>query len=170
MQGQVSICKLFVDDRYTVICFIIVICYCDTLTHTHTHTHIHTHTHTHAQLSFSPNTPASSHAKIITLVSVVILSCAGLFMVCAIVGWQFGFNYFTFLYSEVFILFAGALHTIIRQVLCVCTCIYAYTRIGHTMLVKEIQAGTNNNNRVTVVSCSCCLPLKTVYLTSTFEF
>ena len=77
-------------------------------------THTHTHTHTHGQLSFSPNTPASSHAKIIILLSTVILCCAGLFMVCAIVGWQYGFNHFTFLFSEVFILFARTLHTIIR--------------------------------------------------------
>lgn len=46
----------------------------------------------------------------------VFLSCAGLFMVCAIVGWQYGFNHFTFLYSEVFILFARTMHTIIRWV------------------------------------------------------
>lgn len=68
-------------------------------------------------LSFSPNTPASSHAKIIILLSTVILCCAGLFMVCAIVGWQFGFNHFTFLFSEVFILFARTLHTIIRYII-----------------------------------------------------
>ena len=76
---------------------------------------LHTHSLT-PQLSFSPNTPASSHAKIIILLSTVILCCAGLFMVCAIVGWQFGFNHFTFLFSEVFILFARTLHTIIRSV------------------------------------------------------
>ena len=68
------------------------------------------------QLSFSPNTPTSSHAKIIILLVMIFLSCAGLFMVCAIIGWQYGFNHFTFLYSEVFILFARTMHTIIRLV------------------------------------------------------
>jgi len=35
-------------------------------------------------------------------------------MVCAVVGWQYGFNHFTFLFSEVFIVFAKTLYTIIR--------------------------------------------------------
>eukprot|EP00731_Ephydatia_muelleri_P026764 Em0018g864a len=69
------------------------------------------------QLSFSPNTPSSSHAKILILLGSVLVCCAGLFMVCAIVGWQHGFNYFTFLYSEVFILCARALHTVIRYII-----------------------------------------------------
>lgn len=66
------------------------------------------------QLSFSPNTVPSTHAKVIVLLVTVFLSCGGLFMVCAIIGWQYGFTHFTFLFSEVFILFARSLHTIIR--------------------------------------------------------
>ena len=66
------------------------------------------------QLSFSPHTVASTHAKIIVLLVTVFLACSGLFMVAAIVGWQYGFSHFTFLYSEVFILFARTMHTIIR--------------------------------------------------------
>lgn len=68
-------------------------------------------------LSFSPTTATSSHAKIIILLSVLLLFCAGLFMVCAIVGWQFGFNYFAFLYSEVYILFAKTLHTLVKYII-----------------------------------------------------
>lgn len=82
------------------------------------------------QLSFSPNTPASSHAKIILLLSVILLSCAGLFMVCAVVGWQYGFNHFTFLYSEVFILFARTLHSVIK---------YMSTRVGGGGVIKSIK-------------------------------
>lgn len=67
------------------------------------------------QLSFSPNTIPYTHAKIIVLLVTVFLACSGLFMVAAIVGWQYGFGYFTFLYSEVFILFARTMHTIIRS-------------------------------------------------------
>ena len=58
------------------------------------------------QLSFSPNTSPSSHAKIIVLLSSVLFACACLLMVCAIVGWQFGFNHFTFLISEASLLYA----------------------------------------------------------------
>jgi autocrine motility factor receptor len=65
-------------------------------------------------LSFSPTTPSSSHAKVITLLSGILISCAGLFMVSAIVGWQFGFNHFAFLFSEVYILFTVTLLTLIR--------------------------------------------------------
>lgn len=44
-------------------------------------------------------------------------------MVAAIVGWQYGFGYFTFLYSEVFILFARTMHTIIRSVTSLLGCL-----------------------------------------------
>ena len=85
-----------------------------TLSIKHTHTHIkHTHTHT-LQLSFSPNTVAYTHAKLLVLLVMVFLACSGLFMVAAVVGWQYGFGHFAFLYSEVFILFARTMHTIIR--------------------------------------------------------
>ena len=67
-------------------------------------------------LSSSPHTIASTHAKIIVLLVTVFLACSGLFMVATIVGWQYGFSHFTFLYSEVFVLFARTMHTIIRYV------------------------------------------------------
>ena len=67
-------------------------------------------------LSSSLHTIASTHAKIIVLLVTVFLACSGLFIVAAIVGWQYGFSHFTFLYSEVFVLFARTMHTIIRYV------------------------------------------------------
>ena len=57
---------------------------------------------------------AYTHAKMLVLLVTVFLACSGLFMVAAIVGWQYGFGHFAFLYSEVFILFARTMHTIIR--------------------------------------------------------
>ncbi|XP_019849864.1 PREDICTED: E3 ubiquitin-protein ligase AMFR-like [Amphimedon queenslandica] len=68
-------------------------------------------------LSFSPSTPSSSHAKMIMFLSCILVSCAGLFMVCAIIGWQFGFNYFAFVFSEIYVLFTLTLLTLIRQII-----------------------------------------------------
>ena len=53
------------------------------------------------QLSFSPRVSTSSHVKIVALLGGIILSSGGLLMICAVVGWQFGFSHFAFLCSEV---------------------------------------------------------------------
>jgi autocrine motility factor receptor len=65
-------------------------------------------------LSFSPRVATSAHVKVVALLGGIVLSCGGLLMVCAVVGWQFGFSHFAFLCSEVFILSSRTVHTLIR--------------------------------------------------------
>ena len=42
-----------------------------------------------------------NYAKIIASLLLIILTCSGLYMVCAVVGWQYGIGYFLFLIAEV---------------------------------------------------------------------
>ncbi|XP_065913736.1 E3 ubiquitin-protein ligase AMFR-like [Dysidea avara] len=63
-------------------------------------------------LSFTPNTAVYNYAKIIVSQCLVVLVCSGLCMVCAIVGWQYGINYFLFLIAEILVVMIRAIHTL----------------------------------------------------------
>ena len=65
------------------------------------------------QMSFSPHTAVYSYVKIIASLLFIILTCSGLYMVCAIVGWQYGIGYFLFLIAEV---------NVCMYIVCTCVC------------------------------------------------
>ena len=81
-----------------------------------------------SQMSFSPNTAMYNYAKIIASLLLIILTCSGLYMVCAVVGWQYGIGYFLFLISEV-----NALCCIVRAYTHIYICI---CRVGGNALQK----------------------------------
>ena len=53
------------------------------------------------QLSFSPMTPRSAHVKLLSLLVVILLSCAGLLVVCVKTGMEAGLTILAFMGAEV---------------------------------------------------------------------
>ena len=71
-----------------------------------------------------------SYAKIISLLLFVILTCSALYMICAIVGWQYGIGYFLFIIAEVNVCSVVYVHSVcvcvrvcVRVCMCACVCI-----------------------------------------------
>uniref|UniRef100_A0A8B9ZJX3 Autocrine motility factor receptor n=1 Tax=Anas platyrhynchos TaxID=8839 RepID=A0A8B9ZJX3_ANAPL len=52
-------------------------------------------------LSFSPTTPMSSHIRVLTLLIAMLLSCCGLAVVCAVIGYTHGMHTLAFMAAEV---------------------------------------------------------------------
>ena len=75
------------------------------------------------QMSFSPHTAVYNYVKIIASLLFIVLTCSGLYMVCAIVGWQYGIGYFLFLIAEVTYLFCLSVVYVVRTYVCVCVCV-----------------------------------------------
>lgn len=53
------------------------------------------------QLSFSPTTPMSSHIRVLTLLIAMLMSCCGLAVVCAVIGYTHGMHTLAFMAAEV---------------------------------------------------------------------
>ena len=104
----VCVCVLCVCVCVCVYVCVCVVCACVR----YNSTYVHGALLVCVQLSFSPTTPTATYVKIIALLIGILVSCGGLLMVCAIVGWQLGFSYFAFLSSQVCMSVAG--------MLCVC--------------------------------------------------
>ena len=53
------------------------------------------------QLSFSPTTPAWTHAKVLLLLGGILTLCGGLHVICFLIGRNAGINIFAFMIAEV---------------------------------------------------------------------
>ena len=78
------------------------------------------------QMSFSPHTAVYNYVKIIASLLFIVLTCSGLYMVCAIVGWQYGIGYFLFLIAEVTYLSCLSVVYVVGTYVCVCICMCVF--------------------------------------------
>ncbi|XP_064016558.1 E3 ubiquitin-protein ligase AMFR isoform X4 [Pogoniulus pusillus] len=65
-------------------------------------------------LSFSPTTPMSSHIRVLTLLIAMILSCCGLAVICAAVGYTHGMHTLAFMAAESLLVTVRTAHVILR--------------------------------------------------------
>ncbi|XP_051485200.1 E3 ubiquitin-protein ligase AMFR isoform X2 [Apus apus] len=68
-------------------------------------------------LSFSPTTPMSSHMQVLTLLVTMLLSCCGLAVVCAVVGYTHGMHTLAFMAAESLLVTVRTAHVILRYVI-----------------------------------------------------
>ena len=93
------------------------------------------------QMSFSPHTAVYSYVKIIASLLFIVLTCSGLYMICAIVGWQYGVAYFLFLIAEVtYVQYLSCLSVvyILCVGVCVCMCVYICVSVSVHVCVECI--------------------------------
>eukprot|EP00058_Branchiostoma_floridae_P019376 XP_002604866.1 hypothetical protein BRAFLDRAFT_217171 [Branchiostoma floridae] len=77
-------------------------------------------------LSFSPTTPMTTHARVLALLSAVLLICSGLMGVCILVGLEAGLNTAAFMGAECLLLFIKTTYVIVRYAIH----LYDVTNIG----------------------------------------
>ncbi|XP_078608213.1 E3 ubiquitin-protein ligase AMFR-like isoform X4 [Branchiostoma floridae x Branchiostoma japonicum] len=77
-------------------------------------------------LSFSPTTPMATHARVLALLSAVLLICSGLMGVCILVGLEAGLNTAAFMGAECLLLFIKTTYVIVRYAIH----LYDVTNIG----------------------------------------
>ncbi|XP_066290857.1 E3 ubiquitin-protein ligase AMFR-like isoform X4 [Branchiostoma lanceolatum] len=65
-------------------------------------------------LSFSPTTPMATHARVLALLSAVLIICSGLMGVCILVGVEAGLNTAAFMGAECLLLFIKTTYVIVR--------------------------------------------------------
>ncbi|CAH1269663.1 AMFR [Branchiostoma lanceolatum] len=65
-------------------------------------------------LSFSPTTPMATHARVLALLSAVLIICSGLMGVCILVGVEAGLNTSAFMGAECLLLFIKTTYVIVR--------------------------------------------------------
>ncbi|XP_075796516.1 E3 ubiquitin-protein ligase AMFR isoform X1 [Pelodiscus sinensis] len=68
-------------------------------------------------LSFSPTTPMSSHVRVLTLLSAMLLSCCGLAVVCGVIGYTHGMHTLAFMAAESLLVTVRTAHVILRYVI-----------------------------------------------------
>lgn len=68
-------------------------------------------------LSFSPTTPMSSHIRVLTLLIAMLLSCCGLAVVCAVIGYTHGMHTLAFMAAESLLVTVRTAHVILRYVI-----------------------------------------------------
>ncbi|KAI8519955.1 hypothetical protein Bbelb_032120 [Branchiostoma belcheri] len=65
-------------------------------------------------LSFSPTTPMATHARVLALLTAVLVICSGLMGVCILVGLEAGLNTAAFMGAECLLLFIKTTYVIVR--------------------------------------------------------
>ncbi|NWH74455.1 AMFR ligase, partial [Piaya cayana] len=68
-------------------------------------------------LSFSPTTPMSSHIRVLTLLIAMLLSCCGLAVVCAVIGYTHGMHTLAFMAAESLLVTVRTAHVILRYII-----------------------------------------------------
>ncbi|XP_055268702.1 E3 ubiquitin-protein ligase AMFR [Moschus berezovskii] len=68
-------------------------------------------------LSFSPTTPMSSHGRVLSLLTAMLLSCCGLAVVCCVTGYTHGMHTLAFMAAESLLVTVRTAHVILRYVI-----------------------------------------------------